>query len=119
VVAVSSDQRTLTIDADLDWSAPGPYTAELRGEDGTPTAPLACTRGSDDRTVVLDAPAPIAVYVGDARLRTHLALASSLSAPQAVLVRDVTADDEHHAALRCVLDDARVHAAPGPVPPET
>lgn len=110
--------NTLTLADPFDWTRPGPYAVQLRDEDGTPTAALACVRGAADDQVVLSAPSPIAIYTGDERTRTHISLASNGSAPMDVLIRSIKANGRESASLTGVIDDARVYADPGPVPAE-
>jgi len=118
VVSVSMDGLTLTLSNPLDWSAPGPFTVQLRDGDGKPTDALPATRGSADDVVVLASPSPLVIYTDADRERTHIALSSTSSTAMDVLVRGITAKDEHHASITAVIDDPRVHADPGAVPAE-
>lgn len=118
VESVSMDGLTLTISNPFDWSAAGPFTVQLRDGDGKPTDALPATRGSADDVVVLASSAPIAIYTGSDRERTHIALSSTSNTAMDVLVRAISAKDEHHASVAAVIDDPRVHAEPGAVPAE-
>lgn len=118
VIAVAGDNRTLTLASALDWSALGPFHAQLRDAEGRPTDPLPCARGDDDQTLVLAAPSPIAIYTGADRERTHVALASGEQAPMDVLVRKAPAESEGRALISAVIDVPEVHIDPGPAPPE-
>lgn len=118
VLSVSADGLTLTLADAFDWSQAAPYAVQLRDAEGVPTDALPCSRGAADHIVVLDAPCPIAIADGSSSVRTHIALSSGDRQPIDVLVRGITADDEYHASITCVLDDPRVHADPGPAPAE-
>lgn len=114
---LAQDGLHLTLDQYLDWTGSG-FVCELRNVDGTPSASITCSRGSDDNVLVLSALPDFDIQTDGSQERTHITLGNSGTNPVDVIVSQVSAADEFHASIQAVMDDTRVYADPGTAPPE-
>lgn len=117
---VSRSGRNLTVWPPLVWADTG-NTVRLRGPDGAPGAVIACTRdGADDRLLL--AANPDVDITGDStdEQRTLLIFTNNGEAPRTAIVDDISwaegSGPAQRSTIRCVIDDARVHADPGAAP---
>ena len=113
--------RALSVFPALDWSGTG-HTVRFRDPYGVPGAAIACTRDGADNQLLLNADADVEI-TGDAtgEQRTHLIFESSESAARTAIVNEIRwrnagSGPGQTALLDCTLEDARVHASPGPAP---
>lgn len=103
-----------------DWSGTG-HRVILRSPEGVPGAPITCSRGATDRELLLDADPDVEI-TGDLFLedRTLMILVRDGDEPVTAVVNSAdwasSAGAGQNATVSLTIDDARVHAEPGPTP---
>lgn len=118
----SATGNVLNVHPPLVWTGTGHYVI-LRDPQGRPAAPIACTRGASDAQIVL-ASAPNVEITGDetGEDRTLLAFGQQGDEPIIAIVNGVNWRTSnrggHQATIDVTLEDVRVHAEPGPPPPD-
>lgn len=109
---------TLTADRELEWHETLPHRVWLPATNGAPGEPINCSRGANDRELVLESAPPGALSLGqDGGKPQAIILGRAGDEPQAAIVLGVGASDGPAAAtVQLVLDDASIFDPPGPVP---
>ena len=114
---VSASGTTLIADRELSWHSTLQHRVWLPARDGAPGTPIDCTRGGDDRTLLLASAPPSLVSDVDGGERQVLVLEYPGHAPVPVLVEGVSASDGPAIAeLSIVFDDPAIFDDPGDAP---
>ena len=107
----------LVADRPFEWSETGGDYVYLPARDLSPGAPIAVSRGRNDRELLFAAAPPGELYLLDAEEPTQIMFGFPGHEPQQALVGGVDAsDDEVHAVVQAVLDSPEIFADPGPAP---
>jgi hypothetical protein len=117
-VAWTPGTRQLVLSEPMVWIEGASHVVALRRRDGSPTAPIAVTRGAADSIVLLGADPGITPDIGLDRERTHVSFGTAEAWGARCKVGLARAIDERHVEIEFVVEDPAVHTAEtGRTPP--